>query len=504
MKITSAQDIPTYKRIYLLIGLLSILIAGVMGYGFYTATHIINTYTPLIHSADEIQKNVTTSHLWLEEMLSGDSSENADHIRMELSRAEQYINAMLNGSGPRKGMVTPIDEVSMRSSMTLIQDSLNQIKATTEERIANFSTSGAGTLVDNRYDALFEAFIYQSDEMENRVHALIARDMARFQSTQIILITCCVALFIFFGMIIYSFEKKQRNNIHTLRTANDSLFQEEKKHKQLANELTLHRNNLEKIIDERTAEVKQALIAAEQSSQAKSEFLSCMSHELRTPLHAVLGFAQLLEIKDDSPLTDTDRDHIQEILHGGMHLLELINDILDLSRIESGNIDIALENINLNELLSTCIAMTKPMADKQGIHLIHNTPPDSDMVVNIDRRRFKQVILNLLSNAVKYNTANGSVTLSSQILDSGYIRVIVKDDGLGIDHQYQRHIFEPFIRAPSKRLKIGGTGIGLTITKQLIEAMNGSIDFKSTPGNGSDFWVDIPLSERTSAQVASL
>jgi len=234
---------------------------------------------------------------------------------------------------------------------------------------------------------------------------------------------------------------------------------------------------------------------AEHANKAKSEFLSSMSHELRTPLHAVLGYAQLLEIKDDDQFTEDNRDQVKEILHGGRHLLDLINDVLDLSKIEAGHMDISIEKIRLNEMLQKCMAMIQPLADKQSIRLHNQVDTNSNHIVLVDYRRFKQVILNLLSNAVKYNHENGEVTLSSLEIDSRYIRVMIEDTGLGIDLEHKQQIFEPFIRKAKTITTVSGTGIGLTITKNLIEAMGGKVDFESTPGQGSCFWVDIPLAE---------
>lgn len=258
-------------------------------------------------------------------------------------------------------------------------------------------------------------------------------------------------------------------------------------------ELSKHRNYLEELVEQRTIDLVAAREEAERASAAKSEFLSQMSHELRTPLNAILGFGQILAMNKDNLLTEDDKDSVQEILVAGNHLLELVNDILDLSRIEAGHLDISLEIISLNELIFSCITMTQPLADKSGIHLNDHISTDPAHNIYVDCRRFKQVVLNLLSNAVKYNRENGEVILSCKVLSNGYVRLLIEDTGLGIDDKHKEKIFEPFERLAARKIIIGGTGIGLVITKRLIEAMGGKVGFESILGQGSCFWVDVPL-----------
>ena len=236
---------------------------------------------------------------------------------------------------------------------------------------------------------------------------------------------------------------------------------------------------------------EQAIIAArdeaELANNAKSEFLSSMSHELRTPMNAILGFGQLLQI-DDS-LNEDQADYVDEMLKAGRHLLELINEVLDLARIESGNINLSLESLPCAELITECLALVKPIAQVQGISI--NTAAIGDYLIRADRTRLKQVLLNLLSNAIKYNRPQGSVSIQVTVQD-GFVRMAVSDTGYGIPAVRQQELFQPFARLGAEATAIEGTGIGLTISRRLMEMMGGSIDMQSEEGRGSTFWIELP------------
>ena len=254
-------------------------------------------------------------------------------------------------------------------------------------------------------------------------------------------------------------------------------------------------------LQETNVELEAARAAADKANRAKSEFLSSMSHELRTPLNAVLGFAQLLA-SDKPPPTPSQLRSIDQILKGGWYLLQLINEILDLAMIESGKVTMSQESMGLSDVLKDCQAMVGPQAQKRGIRLVFN-PMARPFFVHADRTRVKQVMINLLSNAIKYNRVGGSVTVTCGEGSDGMVRVSVADTGAGLSDEQIAHLFEPFNRLGQEEGAEEGTGIGLVVTKQLVELMHGAIGVDSDVGAGTTFWVELAASDEPVLEMAA-
>lgn len=254
--------------------------------------------------------------------------------------------------------------------------------------------------------------------------------------------------------------------------------------------------DLEQRVAERTAALELARAEADRANQAKSEFLSRMSHELRTPLNAILGFAQLLEMDSLSP---EQREGVAHILKAGRHLLDLINEVLDIARIEAGRIALSPEPVRVREVLAEAFALVQPLAAEwNGSCTLVPPRCDGDPFVLADRQRLKQVLLNLFANAVKYNREGGSVTATCKVVPER-LRISVVDTGPGIAPEQIPHLFVPFNRLEADGTGVEGTGLGLALSRRLVEAMGGAIGVESTPGEGSTFWIELPLAQGAAA-----
>jgi len=245
------------------------------------------------------------------------------------------------------------------------------------------------------------------------------------------------------------------------------------------------------------ATAAQAREEAERANRAKSEFLSRMSHELRTPLNAVLGFAQLLT---SEPLADEARDNVQQILRGGQHLLDLINEVLDISRIEAGRLSLSLEPVGVRDVVRHVAEMVAPLTAPRNISLVVDDVDPSRAVV-ADRQRLGQILLNLISNAVKYNRPNGRVTVGFDTVSATRLRITVTDTGAGIRPEKMRLLFNPFERLGAETTSTEGTGLGLALSRGLAEAMGASLGVSSEVDRGSTFWIELKVSAEAAASV---
>ncbi len=241
-----------------------------------------------------------------------------------------------------------------------------------------------------------------------------------------------------------------------------------------------------KIIEENLLQAKEE---AERASQAKSEFLSRMSHELRTPMNAILGFSQVLEM---SELNEKQKSYVNEIKESGSHLLSLIGELLDLGRIEAGRMAVLLQSVEIETVVTQSIKFVQQHINERNISL-NNHCCDQSLSIIADRTRLRQILVNLLSNAIKYNKEGGSVTVDCKVTQDSLVRLSVTDTGLGIPKEQMGNLFVPFERLHAKYSGIDGTGIGLALCKQLVDLMRGNIGVESTSGEGSTFWIELPI-----------
>ncbi len=250
----------------------------------------------------------------------------------------------------------------------------------------------------------------------------------------------------------------------------------------------------EDITERRRAEaaLEEARRAAHRANEAKSQFLSRMSHELRTPLNAVLGFGQLLALDE---LSNGQRESADQIVRAGGHLLELIDEVLDIARVESGQLRLSLEPVSLEEVVAEALGMVRPLAAVRRVRIPEQLSGGEGRHVLADRQRLRQVVVNLLANAVKYNRPEGEVAVGCESPEPGRLRLLVSDTGIGMTEQDLERLFQPFERLGAEQSGVEGTGLGLVLTKQLVEVMGGVIGVTSEVGSGTSFWVDLPLAD---------
>lgn len=243
-------------------------------------------------------------------------------------------------------------------------------------------------------------------------------------------------------------------------------------------------------------EIKRAQNEAKQANQAKSEFLAAMSHELRTPLNAILGYSQMLQMGTFGKLLPKQKEMVGVIVDGGTHLLHLVDDVLDLARIESNQLNLNVEAFDANGVINDCVKWIDEKCAKRRIRIENSFAHGPRYNVRSDRRRLAQVVANLLSNAEKYNVDGGVITIGGIATEREYLRISVSDTGSGIDPSSGDRIFELFDRGVDRpEVAGGGVGIGLAVSRSIIERLGGWIDYKSTLGEGSEFWITVPLSD---------
>lgn len=427
-----------------------------------------------IEAAAEARKHtfiaINRANVLLSELKDAETGQRGYALTGDETFLEPYLSVRYSVNGHLKQLHQPaLSDAAQKhldALMPLVDAKIAELTKVIELR-RNNEMNAALEIVSSREGKRLMDLI--RDEMSGFIkveEVALAQDEAKFQADMLRLFTIIIAATLFtllfalwFAYLIYQQTQQRLKNVVHLETRHLLEIQEEMNKKLV------------------------------QANIVKSDFLSSMSHELRTPLNAILGFAQLLEAGSPPP-TDTQRVRLHQIIKAGWYLLELINQILDLAVIESGKLSLSPEPVSLADVILECQAMIEPQGQQHDIKLAF-LPFDNSWFVYADRTRVKQALVNLLSNAIKYNREHGTVEVKCTANNLERIRISIKDSGAGLSAEQLEQLFQPFNRLGQETGAEEGTGIGLVVTKQLVELMGGSIGVESTVGVGSEFWIEL-------------
>jgi len=418
------------------------------------------------------QKNQSAKHSIESQALSKDGRLIAIELTYSewLSGNERFFTSIIRDISERKEIEDKLQQQ---------QQNLNAVVNNSAEGIITISDKGIIEMINPKAQ---EIFAYEPGELEGQNISILMPNAMRHQHDQYLKQTEIHAPKIINKARELQGIRKGGNIFPMELNVSPMSINGVKKFVGILHDITERKNTLEALTH--------AKLEAEEANLAKSKFLSSMSHELRTPLNAVLGFSQLLQEDKEAPLNEDQQDSVDHIYTAGLHLLNLIDEVLDLSKIESGKVDIKLEPINLVKLLKHSLDSIAPQRLRAQINLDQRLPDEQNIFVQADATRLNQVLSNLLTNAIKYNQEQGVISIYLT-QNRNKVKIFVQDTGLGIPEELMEDLFTPFNRLGATNSEIEGTGIGLTITKMLVEMMGGRIGVDSQMGKGCTFWIEL-------------
>ncbi len=455
------------RKLFVLTAACAVVIIGSIGYVLHTGEQMSVKHGSQCCAAMEMRLEAAFAHLWLEELLRRDEHRDIEAVIGRLDTADWYANAMLEGGQNEHGRYYALTDPELRRHVKYIQGQLAGFRTLVLEGYDSMEGAGLGSKLDQKHDAMFLEFLDTSLHVEAELKDRIDEELTRFRCIQGFLVFACVAVAVSAAVGFHRYLKERKEHEESLRAVNRRL----------------------QASTEDACRLAEKAVAA---TTAKTEFLANMSHEIRTPMNGIIGFGDLLA---DEDLTEDQQEYLDHIRTCGRNLMQLLNDLLDISRIEVGKLHVEMAVCSLDELLGDLSALMRPKAAEKGIEFEIHTDDNLPPCIRTDPVRLLQCLLNLVYNAIKF-TAQGHVHMSIYPLkedDVDHIRFDVEDTGIGIAPEKQTMIFESFTQADGSNSRVyGGAGLGLAITRNLVELLGGEISLISRQDQGSTFSLTMP------------
>jgi signal transduction histidine kinase len=510
------------RLIYMLTILVSLIVAGTVLYGFYKGSEMNNLYVPLIDASMEIKIESTNAHLWLEEIVSGDLDEELDQVWRHLDKADWYAQAMLTGGANEHGIYLPLKNNIMRGHIERVRDQLTIFRDVAKQRYQRRIIAGPGTDIDQYYDTIFNELISNVDYVEHELKEIMETDKKEFWYNELFLVGFFALLLVCMGFIYWRFNRQRLGYISYLYHAKSKLDKEVIEHKEAEKKIEVQHEQLQKTLfeiaelrdseEERlidlnlsNEQLRIAIDEAETSNRAIRKLFSNMISEARVPTIAIIEY---INMTLDSGLTEKHRNNIDSIKKFAYSNLSLFDSYIDVLKIESGNIDLNIMDLNIMHTLENIVMILTPKANEKGLTLNYNVDPEVPLHLVGDKVRLSQILMQLVGNAIKF-TDKGNVTVSVQCSNCGtdrqdernsrdsntrVLHISVSDTGVGISNDKLISLFDaPSIFNTPDSNEYGEMHIGLNISDKLVHIMGGEIWAESEEGKGSTFHFTVVL-----------
>jgi signal transduction histidine kinase len=510
------------RLIYMLTILVSLIVSGTVLYGFYKGSEMNNLYVPLIDASMEIKIESTSAHLWLEEIVSGDLDEELDQVWRHLDKADWYAQAMLTGGANEHGIYLPLKNNIMRGHIERVRDQLTIFRDVAKQRYQRRIIAGPGTDIDQYYDTIFNELISNVDYVEHELKEIMETDKKEFWYNELFLVGFFALLLVCMGFIYWRFNRQRLGYISYLYHAKSKLDKEVIEHKEAEKKIEVQHEQLQKTLfeiaelrdseEERlidlnlsNEQLRIAIDEAETSNRAIRKLFSNMISEARVPTIAIIEY---INMTLDSGLTEKHRNNIDSIKKFAYSNLSLFDSYIDVLKIESGNIDLNIMDLNIMHTLENIVMILTPKANEKGLTLNYNVDPEVPLHLVGDKVRLSQILMQLVGNAIKF-TDKGNVTVSVQCSNCGtdrqdernsrdsntrVLHISVSDTGVGISNDKLISLFDaPSIFNTPDSNEYGEMHIGLNISDKLVHIMGGEIWAESEEGKGSTFHFTVVL-----------